>query len=366
MALTPSEKKRKRREAINFKQKIHAQRDWSKYEYEISEFVDKKKLPKSDTAIGIAAATRPEYFEKTVQSIASNPEVEKIPTFLFLDCHPDRRQSQITAQHKVIAKKHLPHCVVVERPVNFGCGRNLIDLRRQLFDVLGYEKVFVLEDDCIIAKNYFKYTQNLLDWADENYSNVGIAQGHNFCVMSSDVKKKHLAKVSATGTNLWAYLMKKECWDSISETLYKFESHYLTAIEYMHRPHKAIRDWFRVLSHDGSMTRGDSPVPLGKTELFTREKFCQTPPTGQDAATNISFWAAGWERVAPVVNRTLYIGKHGIHYTPEQFEADGFGNHALDHYARDGSRKKFEMFLGTFRDLVKPSSEVSGINMVEA
>ena len=363
MALTPSEKKRKRREAINFKQKIRAQRDWSKHEYSISDFIDKDTLPKSDTAIGIAAATRPEYFEKTVQSIASNPEVKKMPTFLFLDCHPDKRQSQITAQHKVIAKKHLPHCVVVERPVNFGCGRNIIDLRRQLFDVLGYDKVFVFEDDCIVSKNYVKYTQNLLTWADENYSNVGIVQGHNFCVLSSDVKKEHLSKVSSTSTNLWAYLMKKECWDSISETMYKFESHYLTAKEYMHRPHAAIRDWFRVLSHDGFSSRGDSPIPVGTGEAEKMALFCQTPPTGQDAATNISFWVAGWGRLAPVVNRTLYIGKHGIHYTPKQFDLDGFANHKLDHYSGDGTRKKFEMFLGSFRDFT-PKGDFPGINMV--
>ena len=364
MALTPSEKRRKRRETINFKQKIHAQRDWSKYVYKISDFVDKDELPESDTALGIAAATRPEYFERTLQSIAGNPDVGKIPTFLFLDCHPDSRQSQITEQHKVIAKKYLPHCVIVERPVNFGCGRNIIDLRRQLFDVLGYDKVFVLEDDCLISKNYFKFTSNLLDWSEANYSNVGVVQGHKICILSNAVKKKHLPKVSAVSTNLWAYLMKRECWDSIKDTVYKFESSYLTAREYMHRPHAAIRDWFRSLSHDGFPSLGNSPVPLGKTETEKRYKFCESPPTGQDGVTNIALWNAGWDRLAPLVNRTLYIGKHGIHYTPEQFESDGFGNHTLDHYSRDGSRKNFEMYSGTFRDFTQ--SGISGLSMVEA
>ena len=364
MALTPSEKKRKRRETIKFKQKIHAQRDWSKYEYKISDFVDKKKLPKSDTAIGIAAATRPEYFEKTLQSVAANSEVERFPTFLFLDCHPDHRQSLITEQHRLIAKKYLPKCVIVERPVNFGCGRNIIDLRRQLFDVLGYEKVFVLEDDCIVSKNYFDFVENLLDWSDSKFSNVGVVQGHNFCIISDSVKKKHLGKVVSTSTNLWAYLMKKKCWDSISDYLYKFEDHFLTAIEYMHRPHAAIRDWLRAISHDGFSSLGKNPVPLSDSEIEKREKFTDSPPTGQDAVTNYASWIAGWERLAPLVNRTLYIGKSGIHQDPASFERNGFGQHSLDEYSRDGSRKRFQFYSGTFRDF-RESSEFSGLDLVK-
>mgnify|MGYP003644713463 CR=1 FL=1 len=360
MALTPSEKKRKRRETINYKQKIRAQRDWDKYQYKITDLIDKSKLKPSDVAVGIAAATRPEYLERTLKSIASNPEILKWPFFAFLDAHPDSRQGHVTAQQEKMIHDYLPDCVVVKRPVNFGCGRSLIDLRRQLFDVLGYDRVFVVEDDCLISSSYFSYCMNLMDWAEETYSDVGTVQGHNFCVMGNDDKIKHLDKVTVTSTNWWAYLQHRKCWDSIKDTLYKFENSYLTAVDYSHRPHKAIRDWFVSLCHDGFPTLGDSPVATGKDEEFKQSKYFQSPPTGQDGATMVACSVGGWKRLAPSVNRTLYIGKQGIHQTPRQYASDGFDNIHMEDYDSDSDRKDFNLFTGNYKDLIT-ENELSGL-----
>ena len=369
MALTPSEKKRKRREAINYKQKIQAQRDWSNYQYQITDLIDKDNLRSSKVAVGIAAATRPEYLERTLKSISANPEILKWPFFAFLDAHPDSRQGHITAEQENMFHEYLPDCVVVRRPVNFGCGRSIIDLRRQLFDVLGYDRVFVVEDDCLISQNYFSYCMNLMDWAEENYSDVGTVQGHSYCVMGSADKTKHLDKVSVTSTNWWAYLQSRKCWDSIKDLLYKFEDYYLTAVNYMHRPHAAIRDWFLSLCHDGFPTLGDSPVSVGKDEEFKQSQYLQSPPTGQDGATTVACAVKGWKRLAPVGNRSLYIGRKGIHQSPSQFSADGFDRIRMDNYDDDSDRKDFELFTGTYSDLITDTDEglsgLEGITLIK-
>jgi hypothetical protein len=369
MAMTPSEKKKKFRDSTNFGQKLRAQQNWDKYVYKITDFVSKRDLKPSKVAIGIAAATRPEYLERTLQAIAANPESSEWPTFTFLDAHPDGRQAYATDRQEEMIHEYLPECVIIRRPVNFGCGRSIIDLRRQLFDVLGYKRVFVMEDDCLITRNYFKYCMSLMDWAEETFSNVGAVQGHNICHMQASDKPKHLHEVLATSTNWWAYLMSKKCWDSMRDLIYTFENKFLTALDYSHRPHNAIREWFRTVLHEGQEERGVKKRRFQENSwsLERRAAYFDDPPTGQDAATMISFYLRGWFRLAPVVNRSYYIGKRGIHYNPSAYAKDRWGQMEMATYDSDADITEFETFAEDPSSLVpppNPKGDLEGLVMI--
>ena len=49
----------------------------------------------------------------------------------------------------IIDKSGVPYTSIVQREENYGVGRNLIGARRDLFDVHGYERVILIEDDLI-------------------------------------------------------------------------------------------------------------------------------------------------------------------------------------------------------------------------
>jgi hypothetical protein len=104
--------------------------DWSEAELDLSEHVTKED---SDTAIAIIAHNRPTYLKQVVQSIAGN--TEQFPIYVFIDHCEDH--GVILEQTNYIKKKLPSECKIIHRPLTLGCGRNIIDARRQLFDNLG-------------------------------------------------------------------------------------------------------------------------------------------------------------------------------------------------------------------------------------
>ncbi len=138
-----------------------------------------------------------------------------------------KRSEKGAEDHARVTLEHFPDAQVILRDANFGCGRNIIDARRHLFDILEYKQVFVIEDDMILSSSYLQYCLNLMMWANSNYSNIGVVQGWNKCFYSSAEKQKHLREVHPTVTNWWGYLMDSQCWNSIRDEIYEYEKQWL-------------------------------------------------------------------------------------------------------------------------------------------
>lgn len=323
---------------FRYQEPLPAQIDWTPYCYDIREDTDPGVLPVSKAAIAIVGCDRPSYFTQVTHTCAANEYVQRVPVFVFLDYTP---KEHTTDQQEELAKRAFPHCVVVRRPRNFGCGRNLIDARRQLFDNLGYERVFVLEDDMVVSSTYFQFCENLLDWGQTNFDNVGAVQGWTFAVLGVGEKMRAVTKVRATYTNWWGYLMTRAAWDTIATDVYRYEELFLGG-EYGKRPHRSILDWFTRKMKNGVFDRGPRKFPLNKEARRDRERYFKSPPTGQDAVTMHLFERYGWKRLCPIANRGRYIGRQGIHMTSGWFERSGFGAVTLEEYPGDGELRVFE------------------------
>jgi len=247
--------------------------------FDISENVNEEF--EGDTAIGIAGCARLGYFKQVVHSLARNKLTHELPVFVFLDYPGD---ASVQEQQSVYVKEVLPSAHVIRRNVNFGCGRNLIDLRRQLFDVLGFDKVFVFEDDLIVTPNYLEFVLNLHRWATDNYDNVAVVQGWNFCKYSGWKREAYLSSVNGTFETLWGYLMSKKAWDSIKKDVYTFEELFLQC-EYKKRPHRSIKHWFTMKLRQSYPPPGNRLFTLDSPQIKAWNKYLDDIPTGQDALT---------------------------------------------------------------------------------
>ena len=297
-------------------------------------------------AIALIGSDRLAYFQQVVQTISRNKDIEKLDIFLFLDRSLREDANKIMRQHVDAVTQYLPQATIIRREENWGCGKNIIDARRHLFDRLGYDKVFIVEDDMLLSDTYFSYCLNLLNWGRERYGNIGAVQGWYKCFLSKEEKLKWLGVVRATFiSNWWGYVITHECWNDIRGYVYEFENDNLNC-NYWDRDHKKIVKWFK--SKFISVARKPNQFLVDTDWEHARNKVVQSPPTGQDAITSLAMHATGYVRLAPVVNRGQYVGEVGIHMHPNWFRRERFNEVVLHPFSGDAMCHSFKPFSDTW------------------
>lgn len=266
----------------------------------------------SNTVVALVGCDRFEYFQKSLVALKEsiNFSNRNLPVYIFLDKSPE------IEIHAEFAKRTLPKCQVIKRQNSWGCGRNLIDVRRTLFDKCGYENVFIFEDDLVISKSYISLMLNLLTWCKEKYDNVGIIQGWNFSPLKEELKREKLHLIEATFTDLWGYCITRDCWNAIKEKLYDVEEKFLR-VPYKERNPYVLRDW--LLKQKGNSLEGRL-FPLHYDYSEWKDYRLNNPITGQDGATIHITALAGYLRVTTQINRAINIGRKGIHMMPHLFD----------------------------------------------
>ena len=200
-------------------------------------------------------------------------------------------------------KTYFPDAVIVQRPCNFGVGKNAIDARRQLFDILGFERVYLIEDDVVIAPNCFTIVDAAWDWTARNaYQNVGVIQGWWL-----NTKREPSPYIDISINELWGYSMSKECWDDIKDIVYDYEQKFLFS-RYHERPHRTIGTWYESIpSH---------PIkpgyPLEGERLQVLRGFMGSVQTSQQWVILIAMYKKGWLRIHPKINLCENIGRSGV------------------------------------------------------
>ncbi len=278
--------------------------DYHVPQYDIRvDFPDFDKTIHTDSCIAIIACDRLEYFTKCVQALAQNPEFAEWPVFLFLDMPTDVSRNMESAEQIIVLKELCPNAHIICRPCNFGVGKNIIDARRQLFDNLHFDYVFIIEDDVVVAPNYFETMTNLWSWLVKNQykDNVGVVQGwqHN-------VTKDPSSYVGISLDSLWAYSMSKECWDDIKGLVYEYESKFLFC-RYHERPHRTIGKFWESVK---SMTRNG--YPLTDSQVNVLRGYMGSIQTTQEWAVLIAMYKRGWLRLSPKINLAENIGRSGV------------------------------------------------------
>jgi len=321
-------------------------------------------------AIALIACNRPDYFKKVVQALAKNKvdgkSVTSWPTVLFIDKPYDAEHEHYKIDDQVLEfKKTFPRGAIVQRPVHYGCGRNIIDARRQLFDNVGFDRVYVFEDDLVPSPQYIQLCENIWEWADRcGYGDVGAVQGWEWCELSNLGRERYLNYVRATMSNWWGYSMSKQCWDDISPLIYKYEEQFLFGL-YGGRPHKAILKRFKEWSDNVEVSSDITDYPLQADFNKWRTRYVSGPPTGQDGVTMLTMDYRGWRRLAPVVNRSEYIGKTGIHMNPALWGKHGYDKILYREYEDDMIRTEFDPQVHFTDDPgIEESDKVPGFNLV--
>lgn len=289
-------------------------------------------------AIGIAAYGRPDYLRRTLESLVLNPEVHEWPVWFFLD---GGHGSTVKPNLRVIKESGIPNPRLIARGENLGCGRNLIDLRRRLFDQEGYEWAFIFEDDMVVAPQYLGLLWRLAQWADQ-WDDVGTVQCSGRCYLPPDQKMGSLRRVRSVHEHYWGYALKKTAWDRIKHTLYDYEHRFLEPIaRYRLRDHYSIRQFAAQLLRHPRQDPGPRKIPL-KTPACPFKPLKM--PTGQDAMTGLALWQAGYtHRLCTSVNRALYIGEQGEHFHKGAFRHFRFHEMQLDTFPQDTTIDDFEL-----------------------
>lgn len=292
-----------------------------------------------DLAVIVIGYNRPGYLEKVLASLAENPESEKLPIYFFFDGGPESAQEQ---NYEVARSFSFPNAHYTLRESNWGCPKNIIDARRQIFDVLKYDKALVLEDDQVLSPNYIRFILALYHWCKENMENIGLVSGWNPCVLPLEEKQKHLHEVAFSTQNLWAYIIDKECWDKIKDVYYEYEKLFLQEGGRSHHIRaSAIRRWIR----KKIMGLNPSYLKRKKPSFFGINLLSNSYPIGQDGICVLGLWLNNLTHVATLVNRSVNIGEMGLNSTPEFFNKY-FKGVSLDIFAEDEEISEFT-FLKT-------------------
>ena len=278
------------------------------------------------TAIFTASFNRPDLMQELLGGLANNiDDLEGIDVHHYVDGGPKAKQSEIEA---IIKESGVPYTSIVLREENYGVGRNLIGARRDLFDVHGYERVILIEDDLIPGPNFIKTTLSLADWARE-YAEIGMVQVWN--LPQQPVSVDDLDVVVPTHEHFYTYCIDVEVWNEIKETLYDYERRYLEGVSYAKKDWRAIRKRFMKPRYSKLRT-----IRQGKTLLNANHshpppfgpRLKRTVPTGQDAITALALWEKGFVRLATLAPRAVMKGVDGVHSTAKVFEQLGLNAQA--------------------------------------
>ncbi len=278
------------------------------------------------TAIFTASFNRPDLMQELLGGLANNiDDLEGIDVHHYVDGGPKAKQSEIEA---IIKESGVPYTSIVLREENYGVGRNLIGARRDLFDVHGYERVILIEDDLIPGPNFIKTTLSLADWARE-YADIGMVQVWN--LPQQPVSVDDLDVVVPTHEHFYTYCIDVEVWNEIKETLYEYERRYLEGVSYAKKDWRAIRKRFMKPRYSKLRT-----IRQGKTLLNANHshpppfgpRLKRTVPTGQDAITALALWEKGFVRLATLAPRAVMKGVDGVHSTAKVFEQLGLNAQA--------------------------------------
>lgn len=290
------------------------------------------------TAIILIGYDRPDYYEKTVRSIAQDPTAQTLSVYAYLDYPKGKRAIQ--AEHVAITHKYFPHAEIHLRQRNFGCGRNIINARSDVFD-RGHEQAFLFEDDCVVSSNYVSLMLRLMRWARNNYDNVGAVQGWIPCLHKEEDKRKRLHFVEGTFVNWWGYLIHRDAWETIKPLMTLFRDTFLLG-DYGERPHHIIRSFVDEYKQSTAVENPSGRLyPVTLTWHKRRQEHLANIPAGQDGMTQMGFALNNIVRLTTQVNRARYIGAKGIHMSPMRYRLAGYQNVKLHEFAEDAKLSKF-------------------------
>ena len=254
-----------------------------------------------NSAVCILAYNRVDYIKQLVQFVERTEEKDVYPFYFFVDGGDKNAQVEIA---KIVDNSSIKEKACIFRDTNIGCGRNHIEAKVQLFEK--YDGLFVLEDDLIISKNFFKVLENLWNWSGRLYNNIGVVQAYQGLVNDREWKMARLMQVTNRNDHWWGYYIPKQTWDIIKGYVLEYYDKCIKDCEYRER--KGVKPLT-------ASWKDHADVKFKEGDYIP--KFCPGGifgGSGQDAIMNISVYLSNLERVSTKVNYVKNIGERGINF----------------------------------------------------
>lgn len=275
----------------------------------------------------VVGYNRPHYYEKCIAAIAAAaPKHRVIVSVDGGDPIAQQRYRELTPRAY--------ECILHQQ--NLGIAHHLYEMRDLCF--AQDDQVCVVEDDVVVASNYFDVIESLLDWSDV-YSDVGAVTGWTTCLASPEEKRALRDYVAMRNTNWITYGMKRKCWYAVRGDIKEYLDKFIQKGAYAARPHGAIREWARE-RFAVPFAESENMMPRPKAAffgggLFEAERF----PSSQDGMLVGAFNKNGFIKINTMVNHCFYIGVQGVHGNAGGYAKARFGEMKLDYIEPTGDWK---------------------------
>lgn len=256
-------------------------------------------------AIAIITYSRASYFELVVSSILTQriggaSIFDLYDVYVFHDGLADDVDSETRQAHGAIEKIVLSvgeGVKYIRQNQNLGIALHFDYIERFLFRERGHEYAFFFEDDLMLAPGHLQVL-SLLRQKFGSDDRVGMVAANSTGAFEPiSVQKENVGRYLPMDHN-WAFGLSRRFWirrQPFVDLYLKF----VNGIKYRNRPTKDILSW---LESCGLHGRASS----------------------QDYIKQCATVLAGGVRISTFPNFGLYIGREGVHCTPELFSKMGF------------------------------------------
>lgn len=270
----------------------------------------------SKLGVALIAFNRPDYFTKLIKSLEAQTD-QGVEYHLFSDGAINKfskvrhaHDGDIRAVRELFEQSKLPTKTAHNRIENIGNGINQFEAVEYMSSK--YDNFLVVEDDIILSKHYIELARKVIPLIKDDIFSINLGS-IRFCKKSET--KKNLNKLVNEHTHWFAEIWSAKQWDKVRPHFIKYYEH-INSRDYTRRPHKEIRNFFAANGY---------PIPQ----------------TSQDAGKDFALKKSGMKRLTAAVNRGFYIGRKGMHFTPDKYKQYGFGDMKPYEFASDAKIKRF-------------------------
>lgn len=173
--------------------------------------------------IAIFAYNRPAHLKKTIESLSANTLAKQSKLIIFCDGAKGQDDANVLAVREIAKQTNgFASVHVVEQEINIGLVRSIVQGIAECFSHV--DRLIVLEDDIVVAKNFLDYINQALDLY-QNEQRVGAISAFNFCNTPCAKEEAYFLWQSTS----WGWATWRDRWQLFEENAESL----LTKIEIM-------------------------------------------------------------------------------------------------------------------------------------
>lgn len=276
----------------------------------------KNKMYKGKIGVALIAYNRPHYFSQLVNSLENQSQLTNLDFHLFLD-GPQRPVADsllIKQTRQIFDDSSLPNKSVHKRDKNVSIAINQFEAVEYM--VNEYDYVWVVEDDLVLSKYYVRLLRIMIEQYANKKDVFGVSLNFLRRCNESDINKFY-SSVQYRNEHWWAECFSSEKWKTVKPYFLEYYK-FVKDIPYNMRPRERIQRLFKSID-------------------------MHIPQTSQDAGKDYALKKAGLKRINTVVNRGIYLGEKGVHFTPQIAAKYKFKEQIPYEFKKDANLKKFKL-----------------------